>query len=167
MDCLNAQYNSNINRVWFKNKINGWNKFCTKIEFEDGKEYYADRYTDLFMRGYLKYNLYLRPSCSQCYFKGFPRCSDITLGDFWGVKLKDESVDTDKGTSLVIINFEKGEQYFNILNNRIFKERSKLDSALSFNQCAIKSIEVGSKRDFFFNEIDKQDFTELMNIIMK
>ncbi len=166
LESLKKQYRSDIKKVWFKNKINGWNKFCTKIEFENGKEYYADRYTDLFMRGYLKHNLYIRPSCSNCYFKGFPRHSDITLGDFWGVKLNDdESIDTDKGTSLVIVNSSIGQQCFNSLGDRIFKKESSLEAALPFNQCAVKSVDMGEKRDYFFSEIDKEDFTELINKI--
>lgn len=167
LESLKKQYSSNVKKVWFKNKINGWNKFCTKIEFENGNEYYADRYTDLFMRGYLKYNLYIRPSCSECNFKGFPRYSDITLADFWGVKLNDESIDTDKGTSLVIINSEKGKKYFDGLDDRIFKEESSLQAALSFNQCAVKSVDMGEKRDYFFSKIDEMDFDELMNKIIK
>lgn len=164
---LDRQYHSNIKKVWFKNKVNGWKNFCTKVEFENGQEYYADRYSDLFMRGYLKYNLYIRPSCSQCQFKGFPRCSDITLADFWGVKLRDESLDIDQGTSLVIINSQKGQQYFDSLENRIFREESNLEAALPFNQCAVRSVDMGEKRDSFFSQIDKTDFAELMREIIK
>lgn len=166
LDSIKKKYNSNIKKVWFKNKKDGWNKFCTKIEFENGSEYYADRYTDLFMRGYLKYNLYLRPSCCNCNFKGFPRYSDITLGDFWGVKLNDESINTDKGTSLVIINSRKGKKYFDKIENRIFKQENSLDNALSFNQCAIKSVQMGKSRKKFFDKIDIMDFFELINMII-
>ena len=53
------------------------------------------------MYGYLTSNLYIRPSCGDCDFKGIPRQSDITLADFWGIESK---LDDDKGTSLVLIN---------------------------------------------------------------
>ncbi|RCX09879.1 coenzyme F420-reducing hydrogenase beta subunit [Anaerobacterium chartisolvens] len=165
LESLKLQYGSDIKRVWFKNKINGWNKFCTKIEFENGSEYYADRYKDLFMRGYLKYNLYMRSSCYRCSFKGFPRQSDITLADFWGVELKDKSVDTDKGTSLVIINSEKGQRHFDELGDRVFKEENSLEAALPFNQCAVSSVGIGEKREYFFSEIDRTDFEVLISKI--
>lgn len=167
LESLKRQYHSEIKRVWFKNKMNGWNKFGTKIEFVNGKEYYGDRYTDLFMKGYLHYNLYIRPCCSQCQFKGFPRYSDITLGDFWGVKLENKSLDIDKGTSVVIINSQKGEAYFDALKSIIFYEGSNLRDVLSFNQCTMKSIVMGKDRDYFFENIDKIDFYKLMNMIIK
>lgn len=167
LESLRKQYGSDIKTVWFKNKVNGWNKFCTKVEFENGSEYYADRHTDLFMSGYLKYNLFIRPSCSNCNYKGFPRYSDITLADYWGVKLEDESLDTDKGTSLILINSQKGQEYFNRLKGKIFQEESSLEVAVPFNQCAIKSVSVGEKRDYFFDNIDKFDFSELMKKIIE
>jgi coenzyme F420-reducing hydrogenase beta subunit len=167
LESMENEYDSLIKKVWFKNKINGWNKFCTKIEFENGKEYYADRHTDLFMVGFLKYNLYMRKSCSNCSFKGFPRNSDITLADFWGVKLQDETYDTDKGTSLVILSSDKGQKYFYNINNSIYKERSNLRKAISFNLCAVDSIYMGGMRQYFFEEIDKLDFSHIMNTIIE
>lgn len=166
LESMEKHYDSTIKKVWFKNKINGWNKFCTKIEFDNGKEYYADRYTDVFMKGYLKNNLYIRPSCSNCYFKGFPRHADITLGDFWGVQLKDKKLDTDQGTSLVMIHSQKGKKHFEDLDNNIFKEEKELEEVLKFNPCAIKSIHMGEKRDYFFENIDTMDFQELINKII-
>lgn len=162
---LEKKFESKVVRVWFKNKINGWNKFCTKIEFENGQEYYADRYTDPFMKGYLKYNLYIRPSCSQCHFKGLPRYSDVTLADYWGVNLQNKSADIEQGTSLVIINSKKGIVNYDLLKNRIFQEEGSLNEALNKNKCANISIKHGIYRDQFFDEIDKIDFVELIKII--
>lgn len=162
---LEKKFGSKVVRVWFKNKINGWNRFCTKIEFENGQEYYADRYTDPYMKGYLKYNLFMRPSCSQCHFKGLPRYSDITLADYWGVNLRDENVDIEQGTSLVIINTKNGMVYFDLLRNRIFREKGNLNRALYMNKCANISIKHGIYRDKFFDAIDKTDFVELINNI--
>jgi len=138
LESLEKQYRSKIRRVWFKNKTLGWNRFGTRIEFEDGTEYFADRDTDPFMRGYLNYNLYLRPSCSDCSFKGFPRHSDITLADFWGIRLRDGSVDEDGGTSLVMLHTQKGRELFESIRERIFQEEHTLGEALPFNQCAEK-----------------------------
>ena len=81
--------------------------YLTKIK--DGKE-------NLFMYGYLTSNLYIRPSCGDCDFKGIPRQSDITLADFWGIESK---LDDDKGTSLVLINNKKGKALFNRIENNI------------------------------------------------
>ena len=166
LESLENEYNSPVKKVWFKNKINGWNKFCTKIEFENGREYYADRYTDLFMVGFLKYNLYMRPSCSSCSFKGFTRCSDITLADFWGVELENKELDTDKGTSLVIINSDRGKYYFDQLHEKIYNEKKDIESAVKFNMCAVESILKGKNREYFLNRVDSEDFSSIIKEII-
>lgn len=166
LESIENQYDSFIKKVWFKNKINGWNKFCTKIELENDMNYYADRYTDLFMVGYLKYNLFMRPSCHGCKFKGFPRYSDITFADFWGVELENRNLDTDKGTSLVILNSQKGKSYFKQIEDNIFKEEKNLECAVRNNRCAVSSTTVGKYRDYFFENIDKLDFEEVMKKII-
>jgi len=167
LESMENEYSSPIKKVWFKNKINGWNKFCTKIEFENGEEYYADRYTDLFMLGFLKYNLYMRTSCSNCSFKGFPRNSDITLADFWGVRLRDETQDTDKGTSLVLINSPKGNNYFESIYEQIFQEESCLNMAVQKNPCALESPDIGDIRKIFFDNVERLGFKETMVKIIK
>ncbi len=167
LESMENKYKSPIKKVWFKNKINGWNKFCTKIEFENGQNYYADRYTDLFMVGYLKYNLFMRPSCHNCKFKGFPRYSDITLADFWGVKLQDKMQDTDKGTSLVLINSSKGNIFFENIHEQVFQEKSSLDIVVQKNPCALESPVVGDMRAFFFENIERLGFKETMIKVIK
>jgi coenzyme F420-reducing hydrogenase beta subunit len=163
---LKIKYKSDIKKVWFKNKINGWNKFCTKIEFENGIDYYADRYTDLYMTGYLKYNLFMRPCCSNCRFKGFPRNSDITLGDFWGIQLKDSQLDIEKGVSLVIINSAKGQLCFDALDGKIFKEKNSIEFAIKNNPCAVKSVNIGRERQYFFDRVEESDFEEIIKSIV-
>ena len=84
--------------LWFKYKEGGWKSSPrrTRVDFADGhfKVYEAEK--NLFMYGYLSSNLYIRPSCGKCAFKGVPRQGDITFADFWGI---DEKYDDDKGTS--------------------------------------------------------------------
>lgn len=73
------------------------------------------------MHGYLTSNLYIRPSCGDCSFKGVPRQGDITLADFWGI---DKSLDDDKGISMVLLNSERGIKLFErVKNNLIVYER--------------------------------------------
>lgn len=55
------------------------------------------------MKGFLS-NLYLRPSCYRCSVKCGKICSDITIGDFWGVQNFFPNFDDDKGVSAVIVN---------------------------------------------------------------
>lgn len=154
LDELETIYESKVSRVWFKNKKYGWNRFSTKIEFENGNEYLEDRWNDIYIRGYIEKDLYMRPSCTECRFKGFPRVSDITLADFWGIVLDDTSKDSDKGTSMVITNSEKGKLLFEEIKDRIYHENKTLDDASRNNYCMYNSVPFGEHRQEFMNDLD-------------
>lgn len=158
LDYLENKYNSKIKRVWFKNKTYGWNRFSTKLEFENGKSYIKDRYRDLYMRCYIQENLYMRSCCEKCNYKEFPHVSDITLADFWGVTGSKSSLDYDKGTSLVLINSLKGKEIFEEIKDNIFAEENSLANAIKGNPCITKSVVMNEKRDEFFKDIDNMDF---------
>lgn len=164
---LESEYDSRIKQVWFKNKTYGWNKFCTKIIFEDGQEYLGDRDTDPFMYGYIKkdLNLYMRPSCGQCGFKGIRRTVDITLGDFWGVKLRECSDNTDGGVSLVMLHSEAGEKAFDSLKQFLHYEKHMLEDTLPFNTCILNSAEQSNRRNMFWRKIINSRFGSVLENI--
>ncbi len=97
-----------------KNKELGWRNLTTKIVFDNGKTVYDTRDTSYFTKGYLSTNVYCRPSCYHCQFKGLPRVSDITVADFWGANDLElpKELDRDLGTSLVMLNNSRGEALF-------------------------------------------------------
>jgi len=57
----------------------------------------------------------LRESCYNCNFKLGNKYSDITLGDFWGVKNVYPEMYDKKGVSAIIINTEKGNKLFELI----------------------------------------------------
>lgn len=151
---LESKYKSKVTRVWFKNKTHGWKRPSTKIEFENRSCYLKDIYSDYYMIGFIRENLFMRPSCENCQFKKFPRVSDITLGDFWGVNLMDKNQDVEEGTSLVMVNSEKGRILFQSIKDRIFWEEKCIDDTLKHNPCIIKSVIMNQKRSDFFKKLD-------------
>ncbi len=147
-----------VTRVWFKYKENGWKKspYCTRVDFADGlHEVYSDR-NNYFMRGYLEGNLYMRPSCGECQFKGAGRYSDITLADFWSV---DDKLDDDQGTSMVLLNTEKGRKLFDTIKDRIVYEKREIDEILEGNVCFNSSVTLNDKSTAFFDDLDKMRFS--------
>lgn len=157
---LEDMYQSKVSKVWFKNKTYGWNRFSTKVEFENGKAYLEDRYSDLYMRGYIEANLYMRLCCSDCKYKTFPRVSDITLADFWGIKLTDISKDIEKGTSLLMINSNKGSILFNSIKDNIFSEEKTIEDAIGRNVCIKSSPKPNINKQEFIDRIDDMDILE-------
>ncbi|MDD3225151.1 MAG: Coenzyme F420 hydrogenase/dehydrogenase, beta subunit C-terminal domain [Clostridium sp.] len=161
LEYLEERYHSKIKRVWFKNKTYGWNRFSTKVEFENGESYLEDRNNDMYIVGYIHYNLYMRPSCADCQYKTFPRVSDITLADFWGIKLSNPMLDIENGTSLVMLNSKKGTELFNRIRSSIFFEKKTFKETLKGNPSILESPIMNPKRKNFFKNLDNMSFEKL------
>jgi coenzyme F420-reducing hydrogenase beta subunit len=167
IDMLESKYHNKVKRIQFKDKTYGWNRFGTMVEFENGRKYIRDRYSDLYMVGYLEYNLYLRPSCHNCNFKKLPRNSDLTLGDFWGISKTRPHLDADKGTSVVIVNSIKGQQLFDNIKKNIYCEECQLSDVISENTCLLNSTPVGKYREEFFENLSKMRFDNALKKAVK
>ena len=168
---LEKQYHSKIKKVWFKNKTYGWHRFSTKVIFENGKEYIKDRYTDVYMRGYLEGPLYLRPSCHNCKYKTLPRYSDVSLGDFWGIEKIKQHLDQDKGTSIFMVNTTKGKKILEKISSNLVYEVTTVEdiylgnSALTISAPLTKKIK--KKREEFFKRYLNEDFSDLVTELLK
>ncbi|MEG1834489.1 MAG: Coenzyme F420 hydrogenase/dehydrogenase, beta subunit C-terminal domain [Oscillospiraceae bacterium] len=153
---------SNIDNINFRDKSEGWQNFSMKIEFASGSSDVQLLRNDLMIKSFLK-NVSLRPSCYACSFKTLNRQSDITLADFWGIENVMPKMNDDKGTSLVIINSQKGQTLFDLIKDDIIFENTDLQKAISFNSAAIKSVPINNNRKGFFEDIDRLQFDELVN----
>lgn len=162
MDMLEKQYGSRATQIKFKNKKWGWHNFSLRVNFENGQEYCKDRWHDLFFIGYLQCGNFARPSCYQCSFKGFPQKSDITLADFWGIEKVDPSMDQDKGTSLVMINSDKGQALFDAIKDKVCWKQFTMKDAETGNPALLSSLKsVKTDRSAFFDALDKYPFDKV------
>ena len=144
----------NINKVSFRNKDNkGWNNYELKISY-DSKDEYSDHSTDWYMRVFLN-DIALRESCYHCNFKKRARISDITLADFWGINKVMPEMNDEKGTSLIMVNSEKGKELFkSILDNIEYKEVD-FDVAISNNGSMLNSPPRNPEREAFLAELEE------------
>lgn len=138
---IEDRYHAKVSRVWFKYKIDGWKKSprCTRIDLKNGKKIIQKRENNPFMYGYLGPNLYIRPSCSDCKYKGSSRVSDITVGDFWEV---DSSLDNDRGTSMLQINTPKGGDLIEAVSDRIEIHRCRPEDIKRGNTMMDSSVRI-------------------------
>ena len=104
----------------------------------------------------------MRPACSDCKFKEFPRGADITLGDFWGIKLQHEGMNIENGTSLVMINSEKGKELFEEIKVNLFFEEKTLEEALEKNPSIVKAVVKNVHRDEFMKQINNERIDKLI-----
>ena len=108
---LNSQkqiYGSEMNRISFRNKAEGWKQFSMELVFQNGETYRKTLHNDPYMRYFLS-DICLRPSCYNCRFKELPHPSDLTLGDAWGIEGWMPEMDDDRGASLVFVNTPAGQ----------------------------------------------------------
>lgn len=162
MDMLERQYGAKATKIKFKAKEWGWHNFSMRVNFANGKEYCKDRYHDLFFIGYLQAGNFTRPSCYDCHFKGFPQKADITLADFWGIENIDKSMDQDRGTSLVMVNSDKGMQLFDSIKDKIEWRQFTMADARKGNPAMDDSLKSAKpNRDQFFQSLDNEPFEEV------
>lgn len=168
LDSFEERYGHKVVYCKAKSKEYGWRNLTQKVILSNGKAYYETKDQSKFTQGYLQTNAYCRPSCYDCKFKGYPRMSDITLADFWGIEKVDKSMEKDLGTSLVMVNSKKGMAYF-----------EKAKTRINYIHVPFKSIEAGNKslhlsleppkvdRKQFFEDLDRMSFIQLSDKYIK
>lgn len=160
---LERKHRALVKKIWFKYKDKGWKRSPrnTLIEFNTGKKIILRDYYNSYMVGYLGPNLYIRPSCSDCMFKGENRVSDITLGDFWGVE---PELDSDEGTSMLLISTRKGRELFEAVSDNITAYEKKMDNVVKGNKCFNGSVTINRSSKCFLEAIDSEhSFSKLVN----
>ena len=99
------------------------------------------------------HDLSLRPSCYDCKSKGTKRNSDITLADFWGIWNVLPEMSDDKGTSLILVNSQKGKVLLDKIRDRIVIKEVDADKALKYNSSVYKSALKPPNREAFMKAV--------------
>ncbi len=96
-----------------------------------------------------------RKSCSDCKFSKYPRYSDISVGDFWGINSIAEDLNDNKGTSIVLLNSTKGEHYFNAIKSYKKKQLVVLPEEYNNGRLIDSGKEHHNRDKFFTNYNDR------------
>lgn len=158
---IEQQEGSKVTKVWFKYKEGGWKTSPkrTRLDFSNGSYKIYEGKANLYMHGYLTSNLFLRPSCGKCRFKGSPRKSDVTLADYWGIE---KELDDDKGTSMLLINSEKGKAYFEKARDGMVVYKKEFDTIFAGNPMFTTSVDVPSNGYDFLIHLDNLSFSDAL-----
>lgn len=136
--------------VNFRNKQRGWKRLYMEVKFDNGKRHYIysgyDRYEGMFLN-----NMSLRPSCYECKFTTTERYGDITLGDFWGIGKKYSQWDDDKGISVVMLNTDKGNSYYEQIADKFDARKEELNTAKAGQRTLYAPTKKNPNRDAFYN----------------
>ena len=154
--------NSKTKSMYFRDKTaEGWNKYHVKMQFDNNNSYDVEHGKDIYMKAFLS-NIALRDSCTNCNFKKENRASDITLADFWGINNIKPEMNDEKGTSLVIVNSDKGNLLFEEISDMIKSEEVDFDTAIKPNPSMNTISPRNVKSEDFFANIDAMPFDELV-----
>lgn len=148
-----------LEEVSFRDKRKGWRHFSMALNFAEGVEYCRSGAEDTYLRVFLR-DLCLRPSCHSCRFKDFPRLSDLTIGDAWGIERHMPDLDDDYGTSVVLVNSEKGMGLWNAVADNAVSRQGELDVLLPKSADSRKSVKPHPNRSRFFAALNRGDSME-------
>ena len=163
-----------VEGISFRDKTMGWKKFSfaltlsttngsgDKIQFRSCYPMTKNEY----LRGFMS-NVYLRPSCYSCAFKCLKSKSDITLGDFWNIRLYNKHLDDNQGLSLMLLNNSRGQCLANAIRSEVaFYSIPNYD--INSNFALMNSVVASNKRSCFYDLYNTHDsFIVLIRDILK
>lgn len=158
-----------VKSISFRNKTNGWRHLYFSVDYDDNMNVTSiinSAYENQYMKAFLA-DLTLRPSCYSCAAKSCSSLSDITLADFWGIWNVNPELNDNKGTSMLFINTQKGE---NALpeDEQVKYANSDYETAQKYNKACEISVTPNPKRETFFIQLqDTQSVTRLIDKILQ
>lgn len=159
---LQKQYKSPITNINFRDKSSGWKNFSIRIDFENDSVYCNSFGKDPYMKAFLA-NMDLRECCYTCKFKSTKHKSDITVADYWGIDKIVPEIDDDKGSSLLLVNTEKGYSLLSNIKYNLTLTKTDVEKTLPYNPCIIKPALKHNFSQYFLSNYNKGDFEKLVN----
>ena len=135
----------------FRDKSRGWNPYCVSIETKQKHIDWA--YKNSFVKLFLS-DLITNSACYTFQFNKLPRIADLSLGDFWGVDKYDQSMNDNKGLSIILLNSEKGQSWFNQIKKQGLCKEIPLDFVIKNNPNICGSSKPHAKRKDLFEDIN-------------
>lgn len=135
-DYLEKKYKNRVidmnMRYKWKN-LDVWIPQFIRIEFRNGKQVVKEFYNTFLGHGF---RILQRQACYNCKFRENNYKSDITIGDYHGASKKEISYN-HLGTSVVIVNSEKGQKYLDLMRDRIVLEQISKEEMFHDNRNTI------------------------------
>ena len=156
------KHHGKITSIQFRDKRLGWKLYSIRILFADGGEYAVPFPDDIFMNMFLA-NIDLRPACHDCRFKEFPRVSDMTIGDCWGIENYMPEMDDDKGTSLFMVHSPKGERILEAIREDLAVKEAELDHFLSGGGDLRKSVDMHPNRKKYWAGVYRGESLDVLH----
>lgn len=145
----------NIDSISFRKD----NSFMFELKKGNHTIYEREYFNDLYYVGFLRRLIY-QDACYECKYASINRCSDITIGDFWGFDEKKKSfiVSHSHGLSAVFINNAKGKKLFQACSEYLLYQVRELEEAVKGNKQLRHPSVVHKNRNKFLKLYQKKGF---------
>lgn len=148
-ECVKNDVEEKIEEVKFRLKDQGWYSRAIKIK-TNKREYRIPNSKSIYQQAFFR-GLSINRICTVCPYDTLSRNSDITLGDYWGIKGFDPKLDNDLGTSYIAVNSPKGKEFLNnVISEFSFIKETPFDWNLVVNTNSIRPIRHHNREQFFF-----------------
>lgn len=123
-----ADRNHKAKNIVFRGKRDYYFTLCNEHEILSSKKSSCDFYFYGFLQGLIH-----RDNCYSCNWARAERCSDITIGDFWGLDKSSLKVEYEGKVSVVLINTKAGEEFWDKYKNYFCWEERTVAEAIDNN----------------------------------
>ncbi len=140
---------SKITQINMRDKSWGWG--CSRFVIQTCKNKVVDEigYKNYYRHGYTAH-LYTRPSCYNCNMVK-KSGSDLTIGDCWGICHSADSLNDDKGASIIIAHTVKVKEILS--NTSLYIKRIPYDMGKINNGGFEHEIEIPDLREKFWQKL--------------
>lgn len=118
---------SGIQSLTMRTKKKSWMHYGTRVLFQDGTEYYGDKFTDPFCKLYHFAHL-IQETCRNCRFLNASE-ADIRIGDGWGYTEGFRKTEIRNGLSIVTLVTERGKQTWSTVSERFVSKNVTREAA--------------------------------------
>lgn len=143
----------------FRDKSLGWKGYHVSAVIKGIKvknKLWLQSFNNLF-----SHNMINRLSCGSCPYSCLDRCSDITIGDFWGIEKYHKAFMDNLGISLVFVNTLIGAKLF---ENLSLVNVIEVNIEESLQNSLIKPANISSKRLQVFQTIRNCGYQKAMRV---
>lgn len=152
---------ADITSVLFREKYYGYGFSTMKIGFSDGSCYRAGMETDILLRSFFL-DLNTRESCHACRFKTVRHVSDFTLFDGWHAEKYRKGMEDDRGTTLCIVQSEKGARIFDEIRSGCTSAEVPVERGVALDgSMLVRSTTANPRREEFFRDILQMSVPEI------
>lgn len=161
VEYIGTKYDAKVTNVRFRDKSRGWllHKASMVFEFDHRKPLVVNARRNNYFRNYLKDNISM-PGCAKCSFTVRNRVGDITLGDFWGIEKMDKEMFDNNGTSLILVNTQKGAKMLELISSNLRMKPMSLGKAFRYN--TRNPMSITKERSKIFERLESESIDNLL-----